>query len=96
MYPGIEGSDYINATFLDVSVVVILLQQSVLFYYSRVINVFLLQGYHQRDQYILTQGPLQNTVGDFWRMIWEYKVSCVTMLCQLQEKGVVSFRYLIC
>lgn len=34
---------------------------------------------------------MQNTVGDFWRMIWEYKVSCIAMLCQLQEKGVVSF-----
>ena len=48
-----------------------------------------LQGYKQRSAYIAMQGPLQNTVGDFWRMMWEYQCSCIVMLCEPEEEGVV-------
>jgi len=44
-----------------------------------------LQGYKQRNTYIATQGPLQNTVDDFWRMMWEHRCSCIVMLCELEE-----------
>ena len=48
-----------------------------------------IQGYQQRHQYIVTQGPLKDTVDDFWRMVWEHRASTIMMLCQLEEKGKV-------
>jgi len=35
--------------------------------------------------YICTQGPVQNTIGDFWRMTFEYRVSVIVMLTRLIE-----------
>ena len=49
------------------------------------------QGYERKQQYILAQGPLRNTVDDFWRMIWEHRVYTVVMLCCLEENNIVSF-----
>ena len=47
----------------------------------------LLQGYKKRNAYIATQGPLLNTVGDFWRLMWEFKSKVMVMLCSLSEDG---------
>ena len=49
--------------------------------------VSLLQGYKKRNAYIATQGPLLNTVGDFWRLMWEFKSKVMVMLCSLTEDG---------
>ena len=52
------------------------------------------QGYHQKAAYIVTQGPLQNTCGDFWRMIWEKKIASIVMLTKLTENELVSSKAL--
>ena len=49
-----------------------------------------MKGYKQRRAYIASQGPLESTVDDFWRMIWEQKSCCIVMLCQLEENDKVA------
>lgn len=65
----VEGSDYINASFVD--------------------------GYRYRKAYIATQGPLPDTVDDFWRMLWEHNSTIVVMLTKPKEMGRVSYRNLL-
>ena len=38
-------------------------------------------------KYILTQGPLPNTSGEFWQMVWEQNSKAVIMLNKVIEKG---------
>lgn len=44
------------------------------------------QGYDGQEKvYIATQGPMPNTVSDFWEMVWQEEVSLIVMLTQLRE-----------
>ena len=38
--------------------------------------------------YILTQGPLPETVGHFWTMVWQQKSKAIIMLCKTVESGL--------
>ena len=48
-----------------------------------------IQGYRQKDAYIATQGPLDHTIHDFWRMVWTTQSASIVMLTRLEEKGQV-------
>ncbi|RXM36681.1 Tyrosine-protein phosphatase non-receptor type 12 [Acipenser ruthenus] len=54
---------------------------------SDYINANFIKGVHGPKAYIATQGPLANTVIDFWRMIWEYNVAIIVMACREFEMG---------
>ncbi|PIC37333.1 hypothetical protein B9Z55_015992 [Caenorhabditis nigoni] len=41
-------------------------------------------------RFIATQGPLQNTLDDFWSMVWHFKVEFIIMLCGFKEDGNVK------
>ncbi|KAL0961687.1 hypothetical protein UPYG_G00330430 [Umbra pygmaea] len=51
------------------------------------INASLVGMEEAKRSYILTQGPLGNTCGHFWQMIWEQKSKAVIMLNRVIEKG---------
>lgn len=54
---------------------------------SDYINASFIDGYRSQKSYIATQGPLANTIIDFWRMLWQHNSSIVVMLSQLREMG---------
>nr|XP_034322789.1 receptor-type tyrosine-protein phosphatase kappa-like isoform X3 [Crassostrea gigas] len=49
------------------------------------INANYIDGITEEKMYIATQGPKQNTVADFWWMIWQENVEQVVMLTNLME-----------
>ncbi|XP_063218858.1 tyrosine-protein phosphatase 69D isoform X2 [Bacillus rossius redtenbacheri] len=52
---------------------------------SDYINANFVIGYRERKKFICAQGPMDNTVCDFWRMIWEQHLEMILMLTNLEE-----------
>lgn len=105
---GEENTDYVNASFIDVSVetprmsvvsLKVMCAGLFFFFYTVAYRFFLSarhflsvtasQGYRQKDSYMASQGPLQHTIEDFWRMIWEWRSCSIVMLTELEERGQV-------
>lgn len=63
--PGVDGSDYINATWL--------------------------QGFRRLRDFIVAQHPLNNTVNDFWQMIWDHSAQTIVVLSSLDDMVSVFF-----
>ncbi|XP_077434554.1 receptor-type tyrosine-protein phosphatase T isoform X2 [Vanacampus margaritifer] len=58
--------------------------------HSDYINANFIDGYHRPRHYIATQGPMQETVRDFWRMVWQEKSASIVMVTNLVEVGRVK------
>ncbi|XP_078187599.1 receptor-type tyrosine-protein phosphatase F isoform X37 [Callithrix jacchus] len=57
---------------------------------SDYINANYIDGYRKQNAYIATQGPLPETMGDFWRMVWEQRTATVVMMTRLEEKSRIK------
>ncbi|XP_077331209.1 receptor-type tyrosine-protein phosphatase delta isoform X21 [Lithobates pipiens] len=57
---------------------------------SDYINSNYIDGYRKQNAYIATQGPLPETFGDFWRMMWEQRSATVVMMTKLEERSRIK------
>ncbi|XP_076579072.1 protein tyrosine phosphatase receptor type Fa isoform X6 [Chaetodon auriga] len=57
---------------------------------SEYINANYIDGYRKQNAYIATQGPLPETLSDFWRMVWEQRTCTIVMMTRLEEKSRVK------
>ncbi|KAJ3209532.1 hypothetical protein HDU83_002230 [Entophlyctis luteolus] len=96
-YDSIPSSKYINASFLDSRMVgltathpAFLERNAPYIGISGKIDSVGVFG----KRYIASQGPLEHTTGDFWRMTWEQHVPVIVMLTLESERGVEKcFKY---
>ncbi|XP_068725972.1 receptor-type tyrosine-protein phosphatase T-like isoform X6 [Montipora capricornis] len=56
---------------------------------SDYINAAFVDTFRERNSYIMTQAPLDNTIEDFWKMIWDYDVGTIVTLNEPKERGQI-------
>ncbi|XP_052446999.1 receptor-type tyrosine-protein phosphatase C isoform X11 [Carassius gibelio] len=54
------------------------------------INASFIEGYQEPKKYIAAQGPKDETVCDFWQMVWEQKSSIIVMVTRCEEGNKVK------
>uniref|UniRef100_A0A1A8JXN1 protein-tyrosine-phosphatase n=1 Tax=Nothobranchius kuhntae TaxID=321403 RepID=A0A1A8JXN1_NOTKU len=90
---GDPHSDYINANYIDVSGntsnATIGSQRNQRNHTPSLIWLYR-DGYQRPSHYIATQGPVHETVYDFWRMVWQEQSACIVMVTNLVEVGRVK------
>nr|XP_014349138.1 PREDICTED: receptor-type tyrosine-protein phosphatase mu [Latimeria chalumnae] len=57
---------------------------------SDYINANYVDGYHRPNHYVATQGPMQETIYDFWKMVWQENTASIVMVTNLVEVGRVK------
>lgn len=79
---------YANVTAYDHSRVILQISDGITG--SDYINANYCDGYRKHNAYVATQGPLQDTCADFWRMCWELKTSTIVMMTRLEERARIK------
>ncbi|XP_073419126.1 receptor-type tyrosine-protein phosphatase S [Dendrobates tinctorius] len=79
---------YANVIAYDHSRVILMPVEGILG--SDYINANYIDGYRKQNAYIATQGPLPDSFGDFWRMVWEQRSATIVMMTRLEEKSRVK------
>ncbi|XP_030805066.1 tyrosine-protein phosphatase non-receptor type 5 isoform X2 [Camarhynchus parvulus] len=61
---------------------------------SSYINANYIRGYGGEEKvYIATQGPIVNTVTDFWRMVWQERSPIIVMITNIEEMNEKCTEY---
>lgn len=58
---------------------------------STYINATFIEGYDNSESFIITQDPLEETIGDFWRMISEQSINTIVMISEVSEFMVRTY-----
>ncbi|VDD80804.1 unnamed protein product [Mesocestoides corti] len=77
-----EKNRYVDVPCLD--------QSAVILPNGAYIHANYVDGYNRKNAYILTQGPLDNTIDDFWQMIWTTGATIIIMLTKIVENGRIK------
>ncbi len=54
------------------------------------IHASYVDGYYKKKEFICAQGPLDDTVEDFWEMVWDQKVGVIVQLTKRIEDGRIK------
>ncbi|KAL4006001.1 hypothetical protein ACER0C_005714 [Sarotherodon galilaeus] len=93
-YPGLVRKNRYKTILPNTHSRVILKSQDEDDFLSTYINANYLKGYGGEERaYIATQGPTVNTVGDFWRMVWQERTPIIVMITNLEEKNEKCAEY---
>lgn len=44
-----------------------------------------LTGFQRNREFIITQHPMENTIMEFWQMMWDHNAQTIVMLTQCDE-----------